>query len=184
VSRFRVCVFTGSRSGAKGSYTETAVALGDALARRGMGLVYGGAQIGLMGAVADAALAAGGEVIGVLPESLQAREIAHANLTELHIVDSMHTRKALMVERSNAFVALPGGFGTLDELFEILTWAQLGLHQKPIALLNVEAYFDPLLRFIEQAGREGFLHQTHRDLLRVHQDIASLLDDFESGSQP
>ncbi len=171
----RVCVFCGSSPGVRPSYLEAARALGATIARRGLGLVYGGASVGLMGAVAEAALAAGGEVIGVLPRSLQEREIAHLGLTELHVVDSMHTRKAMMAERADAFVALPGGLGTLEELFEVLTWRLLGLHRKPAGLLDVEGYYAPLVAFLERSVDEGFLRREHLRL-EVERDADALLD--------
>lgn len=152
-----VCVFCGSRPGARPEYREAATRLGTALARRDLTLVYGGASVGVMGAVADAVLAAGGRVVGVIPHFLESKEITHPGLTELHAVDSMHTRKALMAERSDAFVALPGGFGTLDELFEITTWAQLGLHRKPMGLLDVGGFFQPLLAMVRRMADEGFV---------------------------
>jgi uncharacterized protein (TIGR00730 family) len=171
----RVCVFCGSSPGVRPSYLDAARALGRAIARRGLGLVYGGASVGLMGAVADAALAEGAEVIGVLPRSLRDREIAHRDLTELHVVDSMHTRKAMMAERADAFVALPGGLGTFEELFEILTWRQLGLHDKPAGLLDVEGYWDPLRALLVRSEREGFLRTEHLRL-EVATDPDRLLD--------
>jgi uncharacterized protein (TIGR00730 family) len=152
-----VCVFCGSRPGARPEYLEAARSLGTQLARRGLTLVYGGANIGLMGAVADAVLAEGGRVVGVLPAVLKDKEIAHAGLTELHLVDSMHTRKAMMAERADAFIAMPGGVGTFEELFEITTWAQLGLHQKPVGLLNVADFYEPLLALMRRAVDEGFV---------------------------
>jgi uncharacterized protein (TIGR00730 family) len=152
-----VCVFCGSRPGARPEYLEAARSLGTQLARRGLTLVYGGANIGLMGAVADAVLAEGGRVVGVLPAVLKDKEIAHAGLTELHLVDSMHTRKAMMAERADAFIAMPGGVGTFEELFEITTWAQLGLHQKPVGLLNVADFYAPLLALMRRAVDEGFV---------------------------
>jgi len=151
--------------GNRPAYRLAAQAMGETLARRGMGLVYGGGNVGLMGVVADAALAAGGEVIGVIPEFLVAKEIAHPQLTKLHIVDSMHARKAMMADLSDAFIALPGGFGTLEEFCEILSWAQLGLHQKPQGLLNVEGYYEPLLKLFDQAVTEQFLKPTLRSLV-------------------
>lgn len=180
----RVCVFCGSRSGDRAIYAETAAALGAQLARRGLGLVYGGGNIGLMGIIADAALAAGGEVIGVIPQHLLLREVAHAGLSSLHVVDSMHTRKALMADLSDAFIAAPGGFGTLDELCEILTWAQLGLHQKPCGVLNVAGYFDPLLGMFDMATREGFLSAPHRQLIISDNDADRLLDRLAEAAVP
>jgi uncharacterized protein (TIGR00730 family) len=155
-----ICVFCGSSDGGRPAYGEAAGALGRTVAERGLSLVYGGSNIGMMRRLADAALGAGGRVIGVIPEQLVGWERAHRGLTELHVVASMHERKALMVRLSDAFIAMPGGFGTLDEFFEVLTWAQLGLHQKPCALLNVEGYFDSLLEMFERARRDGFLYGT------------------------
>ncbi len=152
----RLCVFCGSRVGVRPSYLAAARELGSALARRRLGLVYGGASVGLMGALADAVLADAGEVIGVIPQGVFTREVAHTALTELHVVPSMHARKALMAQKSDAFLALPGGLGTFDELFEILTWKQIGLHAKPIGLLDVDGYFGALGGMLEQAVVEGF----------------------------
>lgn len=180
----RVCVFCGSNPGARPVYAEAARALGRTLAERGMGLVYGGARVGLMGAVADTVLAAGGEAIGVIPHALVAREVAHTGLTELHVVNSMHERKALMADLAGAFIALPGGYGTLDELCEILTWSQLGLHPKPVGLLNVEGYFDPLLALFDRAVEEGFLPAPHRGLALADTDAARLLDRFAAYDPP
>jgi uncharacterized protein (TIGR00730 family) len=170
-----VCVFCGSRVGGPDVYAEAARRLGDLLARRGLGLVYGAGHIGLMGVLADAALAAGGRVVGVIPQDLVDRELAHRGLTELCVVDTMHQRKALMADRSDAFVALPGGYGTLDETFEILTWGQLGLHTKPVGLLNVAGFFDSLLAWLDHAVREGLLKPKHRELLQVDADAERLL---------
>jgi len=153
----RICVFCGSNPGARPAFARAARDLGAELARRRIGLVFGGGSVGLMGEVADAVLEAGGEAIGVIPASLVARELAHAGCTELRVVATMHERKATMVELSSAFIALPGGLGTLDESFEILTWAQLGIHAKPFGLLNVEGYYTPLLAFLDSAVREGFV---------------------------
>lgn len=152
----RLCVFCGSRFGARPVYEEAARTLGQTLARQRIGLVYGGASVGIMGAMADAALEAGGEVIGVIPRGVFTREIAHAGLTKLHVVGSMHERKALMAEQSDAFLAMPGGLGTYDELFEILTWRQIGLHAKPLGLLDVDGYFGPFRGVLERAVSEGF----------------------------
>ena len=171
-----VCVYCGSSPGTRPEYTEAAVELGRGLARRGWGLVYGGASVGLMGTVADAALAGGAAAVGVLPRPLGAKELAHPGLTELVIVGSMHERKAEMVRRSDGFVALPGGFGTLDETFEALTWAQLGIHEKPIALLNVVGYFDPLLAWMDRAVEDRLLRPQHRDMILVSDDVAEILD--------
>jgi uncharacterized protein (TIGR00730 family) len=161
----RVCVFCGSRAGGPVIYTESARHLGELLARRGLGLVYGGGHVGLMGVLADATLQAGGEVIGVISQALVDAELAHRSLTRLHIVETMHQRKALMADLADAFIALPGGFGTADELFEILTWSQLGLHRKPVGLVNVAGFFDPLLAWLDRAVHEGFLRPKHRQLL-------------------
>ena len=158
----RICVFCGSSPGARPAFARAAREVGTELARRGIGLVFGGGSVGLMGEVADAALAAGGEAIGVIPRSLVDRELAHARLTELRVVQTMHERKATMVELSSAFLALPGGLGTLDESFEILTWAQLGFHAKPFGVLDVEGYFAPLLAFLDGAVREGFVPAASR----------------------
>ncbi|MBI3129948.1 MAG: TIGR00730 family Rossman fold protein [Acidobacteria bacterium] len=177
-------VFTGSTFGADPRFREAAEALGGILARRGHALVYGGAQVGLMGAVADAALAAGGEVIGVIPEFMEAKEIAHQGLTHLHTVHSMHGRKALMADLSDGFIMLPGGFGTLDETFEALTWAQLGLHQKPVALLNTAGYYDALLTFVARAEAEGFVRPQHHGMLRAHADPQALVEDLETWAAP
>ena len=163
----RVCVFCGSNPGARPEYLAEAVALGRLLGEAGLGLVYGGANCGLMGAVADAALTGGAEVIGVLPEVLSGREIAHVGLTRLEPVSSMHERKARMVELADVFLILPGGYGTLDELMEVLTWAQLGIHAKPCILINTLNYWDGLLSFLDLAVREGFLKQQNRGLMRV-----------------
>lgn len=171
-----ICVFCGSKHGTQPQYTLAATSLGALLAGRGLGLVYGGGNIGLMGEVANAALGAGGRVIGVIPESLDEHEVTHRGVTELHVVQSMHERKALMADRADAFIALPGGFGTFDELFEILTWAQLGLHTKPCGLLNVDGFYDPLIVFLDHAVEHGFLKQKHRDILHVGTDGAELLD--------
>jgi uncharacterized protein (TIGR00730 family) len=160
-------VFCGSSSGTVPVYAEAAQSLGRELVRRNLRLVYGGGNIGLMGILADAVLAEDGEVVGVIPQALVAKEVAHLGLTQLHVVGSMHERKALMVELSDAFLALPGGFGTLEEFCEVLTWAQLGLHVKPCGLLNVNGYYDPLLEFFGQAVNEGFLRDKHRALVLV-----------------
>jgi len=163
----RITVFCGSSGGARPAYAEAARSLGRDLAQRGIGLVYGGGCVGLMGELADAALAAGGEVVGVIPEALVAKEVAHRGLTELRVVPSMHVRKETMAALGDAFVALPGGLGTFEELFEILTWSQLGLHAKPCGLLDVDGYFDGLRALLERAQEEGFLGTTSRESL-VH----------------
>lgn len=172
----RICVFCGSSPGADPRFAEGARALGDEIARRGLGLVYGGATVGLMGVVANAALAGGAEVIGVLPSALARKEIAHEGLAELRVVGSMHERKQQMVDLSDGFVALPGGMGTLEELFEVLTWAQLGLHAKPCGLLDVAGFFDDLLRFLDHVVTSRLLKPRHRALLQVERDPARLLD--------
>ncbi len=175
----RICVFCGSNKGVRAEYTSAAQALGQAMVKRNIGLVYGGGNVGLMGVVADAMLAEGGEAIGVIPQALVAREVAHQNLTQTYIVSSMHERKALMAELSDAFIAMPGGMGTFDEFCEILTWAQLGIHQKPCGILNVENYFTPLLTMFNHATAEGFLRDTHRALVLEGCEPESLLDALE-----
>ena len=176
----RVLVFCGSSPGRIPEYADAAADLGRLLAQRGLETVYGGASVGLMGAVADGALAAGGRVIGVIPTRLVEHEIAHAGLTELRIVETMHERKALMAKLSDAVIALPGGTGTLDELFELLTWSQLGLHRKPLGLLDVAGYWQPLLVFLHHAVNERFLRAEHLDTLLVEQHPAALLDRLAS----
>jgi uncharacterized protein (TIGR00730 family) len=170
--RRRVCVFCGSKMGEGTAYRAEAVALGTLLGKAGLGLVYGGAQVGLMGALADAALAHGGEVIGVIPSSLADVEVAHQRLTRLDVVETMHQRKALMAQEADAFVALPGGFGTLDEFFEILTWAQLGIHSKPCVLVNTGGYYDHLLSFLQVATDQGFLREKYYALIHVVENAA------------
>ena len=165
--RPHVCVFCGSSPGASGDYADAARRVGVSLAGLGLGLVYGGGRVGLMGVVADAALEAGGRVVGVIPGPLATKEIAHSGLTELHVVPGMHERKALMAARSAAFLTLPGGAGTYEEFFEVLTWAMLGLHAKPIGVLNVGGYFDPLLALLDRAVSDGFMRPAHRDLIAV-----------------
>ena len=170
----RVCVFCGSSNG-RVRHVEVANRVGRTLAERGIEVVYGGGRVGTMGALADGALAAGGSVIGVIPRSLVDWEVAHGNLTELHVVESMHERKALMAELADAFVTLPGGAGTLEELFEVWTWAQLGLHAKPVALLDVDGYFTHLIRMVDHMVEEGFLKPPYRDMLLVDHDLDRLL---------
>jgi uncharacterized protein (TIGR00730 family) len=170
-----LCVFTGSRSGSRPIYTEAAVAMGQAMAAAGLRLIYGGGAVGLMKTVADAALAGGGEVIGVIPEDLQAREERHTGLTELHIVRSMHERKMKMAKLSDGMIALPGGLGTLEELFEVLTWAQLGFHDKPIGLLNVDGFFNGMLGFLDMTVSEGFVAPEHRAMLLTGSEAHGLL---------
>jgi uncharacterized protein (TIGR00730 family) len=175
----RVCVFCGANAGARPAYAAAARELGGALARRGIGVVYGGGNVGLMGVLADAALAAGGAVIGVIPEALVEKELAHAGLSELLVVRSMHARKAKMAELADAFVALPGGYGTFEELCEALTWTQLGLHAKACGLLNVEGFYDPLLAQLERALADGFLRTEHRAILLAETDVDRLLARLE-----
>jgi hypothetical protein len=171
----RVCVFCGSNPGARPGYAAAAREMGGLLAGAGVGVVYGGGRVGLMGELADAAMAAGGEVVGVIPQALVDREIGHPGISELRVVGSMHERKALMAELADAFVALPGGAGTVEELFEVFTWAQLGLHRKPCALLDVEGYYEGIEQFLAHAVEEGFVRERHRDLLMVERDPALLL---------
>jgi uncharacterized protein (TIGR00730 family) len=176
-----VCVFCGSSPGEDPVFMQSAKALGEAIGKASMGLVYGGAHVGLMGQVADAVLAGGQKVVGVIPQSF-AHKVSHTELTELHVVDSMHTRKAMMFELAGACIALPGGFGTLEELTEVLTWAQLEFHQKPIGLLNINGYYDALLAFFDQAVLAGFIKPQHLELLIVHHDpteLLKLLDDYK-----
>ena len=175
----RICVFCGSSPGSHAEYGECAQQLGDELTRRNIGLVYGGGNVGLMGAIADSVLKAGGEAIGVIPEHLMTREIGHRRLTELHIVRSMHERKALMADLSDAFVALPGGFGTLEEFCEVLTWSQLGLHAKPCGIVNVMGYYTPLLAMLDHAVGERFLKPQNRALVLSRDTPAELLQAFE-----
>ncbi len=170
----RVCVFCGSSQKVPQVYLDAAAALGRFLARQGCEVVYGGGSTGLMGALADAALAAGGRVIGVIPEHFYTPNLAHTGLTRLEVVPDMHTRKARMAQLADAFIALPGGFGTWEELFEALTWAQIGLHEKPVGLLNVQGFYTPLLDFIAQARSQGFLFKDHEEMLVVAEDPAGL----------
>jgi uncharacterized protein (TIGR00730 family) len=172
----RVCVFCGSFAGHRAVYREQAEKAGGGLARLGVTMVYGGGKIGLMGAAADAALAAGGRVIGVIPRRLADREVAHGGLTELHVVSSMHERKMLMADLSDAFIALPGGYGTFEEFWEAVTWTQLGIHQKPCGLLNVDGFFDPMLAQIDRAVAEGFISPDNRALVTADDDVDGLLE--------
>ncbi len=174
----RVCVFCGSSAGARPIYTKVAQQLGKAIVSQNMGLVYGGGGIGLMRVIADAVLKEKGEVIGVIPYALFSNEIAHQDLTELRFVSGMHERKALMAELSDAFIAMPGGFGTLDELFEILTWSQLGLHAKPIGLLNIDGYFDLLLAFLDHVLQECFIQTKHHRLIVISSEPEKLLSEL------
>lgn len=180
----RLCVFCGANDGVDPRYREAAVRLGHLLAARGVGLVYGGGKVGLMGVIADAVLEEGGEVIGVIPEDLVRKEVAHAGLKDLRVVFSMHARKALMEQLSDGFIALPGGFGTLDEFCEIVTWAQLGLHRKPCGVLNVAGYFDRFLAFADHAAAEGFVRAEHRALVHQSDDPERLLEAFASYRPP
>jgi uncharacterized protein (TIGR00730 family) len=172
----RVCVFCGSSKGFRPAYVKAAHDMGKALVRRGTGLVYGGGGVGLMGELADTVMAGGGEVIGAIPHALVAREVAHRSITELVVVRSMHDRKAKMMELADAFVAMPGGYGTFEEFCEVITWAQLGLHQKPCGLLNVEGYYDSLLNLFNRGVDDGFIHPTTRELVVEATDPDVLLD--------
>jgi uncharacterized protein (TIGR00730 family) len=179
-----VCVFCGSNGGADPAYTATAEAVGTGLAQRGIRIVYGGGRVGLMGALADAARAAGGEVIGVMPQQLVDREIGHTGIDDLRVVETMHERKALMVELADAFVALPGGIGTLEELFEVYTWAQLGIHAKPLALLDVAGYYEPLAAFLDHAVAQRFLRAETRAMLSIADSLDDVLETFERWRPP
>lgn len=172
----RICVYCGSRSGARKEYLDEAYILGRNMAERGIGLVYGGACVGLMGAVADGALAAGGEVIGVLPRALFDLEVAHKGLSKMYETNNMHERKALMAELADGFIALPGGYGTFDELFEMITWAQLGIHNKPLGLLNTAQFYTPLQALIEHTAKEGFISRYHASVLLVKERSDELLN--------
>jgi uncharacterized protein (TIGR00730 family) len=171
-----LCVFCGSKAGGSAVYTDSTRRLGELVVARGLGLVYGGGHVGLMGVLADAVLQTGGEVVGVIPQAMVERELAQMNLTRLEVVDTMHQRKARMADLADGFTALPGGFGTADELFEILTWAQLGLHAKPVGLLNVAGFFSPVLAWLDHAVREDFLKPKHRRLLLEAETPGGLLD--------
>lgn len=179
-----VCVFCGSREGVRPSYVAAARRVGGEIARRGIRMVYGGGKVGLMGAVADAALEGGGEVVGVIPEALVAREVAHAGLTELHVVGTMHERKALMDDLSDGFVTLPGGYGTLEEFFEVLSWAQLSIHEKPCGLLDVDGFWRPLAALLDGTVAEGFVYPAHRSLVLTEEDPGLLLDQMEGYVPP
>jgi len=179
-----VCVFCGSSSGDRPAYRESAQAMGRALAQAGLGLVYGGGHVGLMGAVADATLGAGGHVTGIIPKALYDKEVGHDGLSKLEIVGSMHERKARMADLSDAFVALPGGLGTFEELFEVWTWAQLGWHPKPVALLDVDGFYRPLIQFLDEVVARGFVRQVHREMLIVATDPTDLLDKLAAYQPP
>jgi uncharacterized protein (TIGR00730 family) len=176
----RICVFCGSSSGLRPAYTKAAEELGRYLSASKIGLVFGGGKVGLMGAMADAALAAGGEVIGIIPEHLMAREIGHRGLTKMHVVGSMHERKTMMSDLSDAFIAMPGGFGTFEEFCEVLTWSQLGLHQKPCGLLNVEDYYSPLLQMFDRAVEERFIKADNRQIVLSHAHVPQLVEMMKS----
>lgn len=176
----RICVYCGARPGRDDVYLGIARGVGRAIVARGDSIVYGGGRVGMMGALADAALGAGGEVVGVIPKALATAEVAHGGLTQLHLVDSMHERKALLTELSDAFIALPGGIGTMDELFEALTWRQLGIHDKPVGILNADGYYDALLSLLDRMLEEGLLPPRSRTMLVVHDDIVALLAKLKS----
>jgi uncharacterized protein (TIGR00730 family) len=180
----RVCVYCGANTGSRAAYAAAARRLGTLLGERGLGLVYGGGNVGLMGIVADAALAAGAAVVGVIPQAMVERELGHQGLTDLRVVASMHERKALMAELADAFVALPGGLGTLDELFEVWTWGQLGLHARPIGLLDVEGFFQPLVAHLDHAVAEGFVRPPHRAMVAVEREPERLLDRLAAYEAP
>jgi uncharacterized protein (TIGR00730 family) len=180
----RICVFCGSNAGSEELYVEAARDLGRLFAREGIGLVYGGGSVGLMGELADAVLGAGGEAIGVIPHALWAREVGHRGLTDIHIVETMHERKAMMSDLADAFIALPGGLGTLEEIFEIWTWAQLGLHAKPLGFLDVNGFYAPLMQFLDRAARERFLREEHRAIAVVESDAEALLKKFDQWRPP
>ena len=180
----RICIFCGSSTGFRPLYADVARAMGRALTQRRLGLVYGGGCVGLMGTIADAVMQDGGQVIGVIPEALVERELAHGDVTEMIVVRSMHERKAKMAELSDAFIAMPGGYGTFEEFCEIITWAQLGLHQKPCGILNVDGYYDPLLALFDRAVSEGFLHPANRLLVIEDADPHKLLDALATYNPP
>jgi uncharacterized protein (TIGR00730 family) len=180
----RLCVYCGSSAGTGDIYIAAARELGELLLEQEIDLVYGGSNLGVMGALADTVLEGGGNVTGIIPKALHGAEIAHTRLTELHVVDSMHERKSLMAVLSDGFMALPGGFGTLEEIIEVITWGQLGFHDKPCGLLNVSSYFDHLLAFLDHSRAEGFLHPQHRGMLLVADTPAGLLEQFENYEPP
>lgn len=180
----QICVFCGSSIGTRPEYAAAATAIGVGIARRGHELVYGGGNTGLMGTVANAALNAGGKVIGVIPTVMVEKELAHEGLTQLHVVNTMHERKAMMAVFADAFVILPGGFGTMDEFYEIVTWAQLGFHRKPVAILNVCGFYDPMLTFIDHLVDEGFVKQSHREVIVIGDDPEALLSLIETYQPP
>jgi len=180
----RICVFCGSSPGARPAYAEAAAQVGRLLAGEGIGLVYGGGQVGLMGVLADAVLAEGGEIVGVIPQALVDREIGHPGVADMRVVGSMHERKALMADLADAFIALPGGIGTLEELIEVYTWSQLGMHRKPIGVLNVNGYYDALAALLDRAVREGFVREQLRASLHFEADAELLLARFEAWEAP
>ena len=180
----KICVYCGSSPGKNPAYSLAAKSLANTLCDRGISLVYGGAAVGVMGVVADAVLAAGGEAIGVIPKSLAVKEVAHDKLSELHVVASMHERKAMMAELADGFIALPGGWGTLEEIFEILTWAQLGFHHKPCGLLNIDGYYDGLIDFLENSFEQQFVNPLCRPMLMTAFEPIALLDQFEIYKAP
>ncbi|WPL83067.1 TIGR00730 family Rossman fold protein [Bordetella hinzii] len=180
----QICVYCGSNGGRQPEYLEQARAFGQELVKRDIGLVYGGAAVGLMGAVADGVMQAGGRAVGIIPVSLMQKELAHRGLTELHVVQSMHERKTMMAEQADGFVALPGGAGTLEEIFETWTWAQLGMHRKPCGLLNIAGYYDDLARFLDHTVAEAFMRPQHRAMLAIESDAAALLDRFAAYEPP
>ncbi len=180
----RICVFCGSSPGTRGEYSEAAIALGAEMVRREIGLVYGGGKRGLMGRIAQTVHESGGEIIGVIPKALAKKELAYDELGDIRVVGSMHERKAQMAELSDGFIAMPGGFGTFEELLETITWSQLGIHDKPVGLLNVEGYFDPLVAMFEHAVSEGFIKDEHQTLVQVDRDPGSLIDKLESWTAP
>jgi uncharacterized protein (TIGR00730 family) len=171
-----ICVYCGSQDGADPSHAEAARAMGDVLADRGIRLVFGGGHIGMMGQIADRVLERGGEVVGVIPKALMRKEVAHEGLTELHVTECMHERKAMMADLSDGFITMPGGLGTMEELFEIWTWAQIGIHSKPFGLLNVRGYYDGLLSFLDHAAADGYVRPEHRSMLHIDEQPVSLLD--------
>ena len=180
----KICVYCGSSPGRNPAYSLAAAVLAKELYARGIGLVFGGGAVGVMGVIADAVLEAGGEVIGVIPKALAKKEVAHYGLSELHVVASMHERKAMMAELADGFIAMPGGWGTLEEIFEMLTWAQLGFHEKPCGLLNVEGYYDNLVGFLEHSFEQKFVRELYRPILMQANDPATLLDQFSSYRAP
>lgn len=180
----RICVFCGSNVGARVEYLEAARGLGRLFAREGITLVYGGGSVGLMGELADAVLGAGGEVVGVIPQALWARDVGHRGLTDLRVVETMHERKAMMADLADAFIALPGGLGTLEEIFEVWTWSQLGLHEKPVGFLDVAGFYSPLMQFLDGAVRERFLKEPHRAIAIIESSAGELLRRFEEWKAP